>query len=318
MRLRTPLFTIATTALLVASTTIASAADAINTFIPAGSEIYFTLDTRKLIDSDVFKKLYNERLDSTKRAQLDLLNGLIGMDVLKDINRVHIWGKINQDDTVTAAIDGRLNQEKLVTLLKANETYESFTQDNLTIHQWVDDKDAVQRFGVFVSNDRLLVGNSKTALTNALAARKDKSANITSTPNASAFAPSGNVVFYGYAIAPEGMGAKNPNLKDLRSAVIKCDLTSDGFSADSMLIMTTAKSAKDFTDLAEAALVIARLQGDNPKLNDLARGVSIQHAEGSGDVAMKFNLPQDALFKLIDDANVDVNVDSTIEVEAGK
>jgi hypothetical protein len=317
MRIRTSLVTFATTALLLASAGVATAADAISSLIPANSEIYFTLDTRKLIDSDVFKKLYNERLDSSKRAQIDLLNSLVGIDVLKDVNRVHIWGKIDQDDTVTAAIDGRFNKDKLVTLLKANETYDSFAEGDLTIHHWVDNKDAKERYGTFVSSDRVLVGNSKSALMNALAARKDKSANVTSTPNASSFSPAGDAVFYAFAITPEGKAGKNPNLKDLRSAVLKCDLTKAGFTADSMINMATAQSAKDVSDLAQAALVLARLQGDDPKLTELVSALSINHAEGSGDITMKFALPQEKLFKLIDEANVDVDVDVDASVEAG-
>lgn len=309
MRLRTSLVTIATTALLLASAGVASAAEAISTLIPANSEVYFTLDTRKLIDSDVFKKLYNEKLASSKKAQIELLNSLVGIDVLKDVNRVHVWGKIDQDDTVTAAIDGRFNQEKLITLLKANETYDSFADGDLTIHHWVDNKDSKERYGTFLSADRILIGNSKTALSSALEARKDKKANVTSTPNAAAFSPAGDAVFYGFAVTPDGKGGKAANLKDLRSAMLKCDLNKAGFTADSMVNMATAQSAKDLSDLGQAALVLARLNGEDPELAALANAVKIKHAEGTGDITVNFAIPQEKLLQIIDKANVDVDVE---------
>ncbi len=284
----------------------ARGADPVETLIPADAQVYVTVNTRQFIDSDLFQRFYQQKMDDQKRAQLQVLNQLVGTDVLKNIDRVHAWGQVNREETMVAAIDGRLDQEKLSTLVKANSAYERIEEGGAVVHKWVDDKNGEARFGTFVSGDRLLIGNSLDALKKTLAARSDRSASIAASGGAEKFKAPADSTFYCFMVAPDTMSAPTEleALRDLTNATVSGKFTSSGLSSSALLEMKSAQAAKDMNDVVTGLLALARMQKDNPELRDLVSGISVNPAPSPSSVSIGLTVDQGKLFKLMDEAEV--------------
>lgn len=286
--------------------TSARAAEPVEALIPADTQVYVTLNARQFIDSDLFQKFYAEKLDDQKRAQIQVLNQLVGTDVLKNIDRVHAWGQVNREETMVAAIDGRLDRERLTTLVKANSAYERLEESGTEVHKWVDDKNGEARYGAFVSNDRLVIGNSLDALRKTLAARSDRGASVASKENAARFKAPSDVTFYGFMVAPDSMSAPTEfeALRDLSNATISGKFTSSGLASSALLEMKSAQSAKDMNDFVAGLLALARMQKDNPELRSLVSGISVKPSPSPTSVSIGLEVGQDKLFELMKNADV--------------
>jgi len=67
---------------------------------------------------------------------------VFNFDPRTDLDGLTMYGKGTAEKSGVLLIRGRLDGERLVTLVKANDTYESSTYGSYTVHSWIDDKRA--------------------------------------------------------------------------------------------------------------------------------------------------------------------------------
>ncbi len=282
------------------------AAEPVENIIPSDSQIYFTVNTRQLIDTELFQKFYREKLDDRKRAQIQVLNQLLGADILKDIDRIHAWGLVDREETMVAAIDGKFDQGKLTTLVKANPSHEVLKESGVEVHKWVDDKGGETRYGAFVAGDRLVIGNSLEAMRKTLAARADQGASVASSPAAAKFRAPADQTFYGLMVASgtTTAPAELAALRDLSTATISGKFSSSGLASGALLEMKSAQAARDMGDLLTGLLALARMQRDNPELRELVSAITINPAPSPNSVAIGLEVKQEKLIKLIEETEV--------------
>lgn len=69
---------------------------------------------------------------------------ILQFDPRKDLNSITLYGKSKTPDDGIVLFAGKFNVNQLVTLLKANDTYQASQYGNHAVHSWVDDKKPAQ------------------------------------------------------------------------------------------------------------------------------------------------------------------------------
>ena len=144
------------------------------------------VDVAVLLKSGIAKFI----LEEAEKKQ-DFLEGIskfretFGFDPLKDIRGLTLYGKKLGDDKAVLVMDATMDQQKIVALLKSNDTYKEHEYGDYTIHQWTDPpkpakepgappKPAKTNYGAFYDAKTILVGGTIDLLKGAIDAMKDK------------------------------------------------------------------------------------------------------------------------------------------------
>ena len=75
-------------------------------------------------------------------SKLAVVQAVFNFDPRTDLDGLTMYGKGTAERNGVLLMRGRLDGERLVTLVKANDTYESSTYGSYTVHSWIDDKEA--------------------------------------------------------------------------------------------------------------------------------------------------------------------------------
>ena len=137
-------------ALALALAGTATAADNLLSYAPADTQIVIGINIRKVADTPFVQKMIREKGGEKAEAQLAVLQGIAGVDLLKDLDRAWLWGRPDDDDSIGVVVEGRINQEKLLNLLKANEDYTTSVMDGVTVHEWKDKGEKRIKYGLFL------------------------------------------------------------------------------------------------------------------------------------------------------------------------
>ena len=102
----------------------------------------------------------------------------LGFDPLQDVRGITLYGQKVGDKSGVVVLDATAQQDKLLALLLANETYKNIEYGDFAIHQWTDqpkgdaalDEDAVARtrFGCFYDEKTIVIGSSLDLLKGAI------------------------------------------------------------------------------------------------------------------------------------------------------
>ena len=95
---------------------------------------------------------------------------VFGFDPRQDLNTVTLYGKSKDPTHSVVLAGGKFNESQLVTLLKANGTYQSLTFGRYTLHSWIDADKAAEgrKYGAFHPSGVILASRGQEALQEAL------------------------------------------------------------------------------------------------------------------------------------------------------
>lgn len=232
--------------------------------VPPDSEFLFSVNTRQIIDSSLVQKFIKEQGEQLD-AQVLVVKNLTGVDVLRNIDRVSLWGRIRDDESVVVQVSGHISEENLVALLKAGKHYSTRTVDGHKIHFWTDEDGGEAKCGTFLPDGSLLISNSESALKASLGAPASTSP-FSSGPNA-ALVPAGSdkLSAWGIILKPHrsDLGSDFKGTLQAESAVAQVNLAADALSLQFTANTTSTEAAQGWEEMMKGGLALLRLQEEN-------------------------------------------------------
>ncbi|MEI8078253.1 MAG: hypothetical protein WCH61_01335 [bacterium] len=133
------------------------------------------LDVERLWAGPFGGQLKTELATSPAKAKVDAVAMIFGLDPYKDIRGLTVYGQAPGERQGVMLVNATpLNQERILTILRAAPDYASKPYQNTTIHHWTDQRETAKdaaagdRWGAFHGTDLIVVGNTEALLEAAL------------------------------------------------------------------------------------------------------------------------------------------------------
>lgn len=273
--------------LMLATAIAARAADKPLTYVPKEADVVITVNIRAIADSDLFVKVRQMHPESD--AQIAMIKNFIGVDITKDVDRITVFGRMNKKEVGGVIAQGKCDQEKLLTLLKANPQYKSSDVDGVTVHQWLDEKDKKVKFGAFLPGDLAVLWSDEAVMKASLAAAKDPALSLASAPEIALVPESAKDAVAGiFAINRE---KKGPAAKWHISALCAMlTLSATEVTASASVAPDSAEVAPKFADILRGLVAFGQLQTDNKPLSYVAGRAKVEASEKAATLTTSVEL----------------------------
>lgn len=154
--------------------------------VPAGAKWVLHLDAEGLLASETGGAILAELKKQNIENVMAVVKNLVGLDPLKDIKSVTLYGTNFEPDDGVAIINAKMDKEKLLTLLKANPTFKESKYGEHAVYEWVDQpkdegktekaaqleqhalKKETKKFGAFQGDNLAVMAQDLTMLQKAL------------------------------------------------------------------------------------------------------------------------------------------------------
>lgn len=154
----------------------AAEADSLQTsIIPENTQWLLHFDMKKFASTRVCNLLLGENGVGKLYKAKKMFEGF-GIDPLKDITGITIFGPGQDKDKVVVSFAGNLNKDYLLSLLGGVKSHKEFKHGKYRIHNW----DRCE-FGAFVNDNLLLITKDESAIKQTLDVIDGKKKNITKT-----------------------------------------------------------------------------------------------------------------------------------------
>lgn len=260
------------------------------------------VDVAALKQTPIGEMILKEMNRTTSEAELNAIQAIFNFDPREDLSGVTLYGAGARPDQSVALLRGRFDPTRLVTLVRANPSYEASQSGSHAIHSWIDQKkpEAKRVYAGFSGEDALAISESRDRAVLALDVlggdaasldpAEDVAAAIQGTP-ASLFMAAANMADMP-DVAPEAA-----LLKKARS--FQLSLAASGENLEGTLRVNTdsARTAERVEHILKGMMAFAELNdADQPDLAAMARNMDIAR-DGDGVVcAMRHPLDKVAMF----------------------
>ncbi len=142
--------------------------------VPAGVDWVAHIDFQDMLSCELGKQvLAHITKDADAVKKLDGFAGTFGFDLTRDLESITLYRQGPDDARGALILRARLDQEKLLALLAANEAYETAKYGEHTLHHWLDDQrkgkdDDGIRWGAFYGDDLVVICRDQEILKTAL------------------------------------------------------------------------------------------------------------------------------------------------------
>ncbi|MCX7718213.1 MAG: hypothetical protein N2111_07410 [Candidatus Sumerlaeaceae bacterium] len=259
----------ATALLLAPAVSVCAGENPLPKGVPADAEVVASLNTRQLIDSAPVQKIITKlRATEGLDDKIAVLKNLSGIDVLRDIDRISMFGRLEDNEFVGVYVEGRVDKEKLLTLLKADTEVKTATIAGQEVYKWMDKKEKREKFGAFLDDGTVAVWNSQRAAEAALAARTDTSKTFGATPEASLVPQDATQSTAWLAIVSRRVGTPLEKIK-AKSLTAQVNVTADILDLKARLEATTPEAGAHWVAVINGLVAFAQLQSENADLQRL-------------------------------------------------
>lgn len=276
-------------------------------YVPADAEFLASVNLRQAADSDLVQRLIAEKGGTKIPALIQVIKGLTGVDLMKDLDRGVVWGRMDDNDSVVVIFQGRYKRDALLNILKLNPKYKESEQGGVKIYEWYDEKEKRLKFGAFLGEDLVLIANQRKGLDSAIEAQA-KGDGFLKNPIAASIPKGENqpqawvVLIRPDRIFPNG---RQKDTLQAQSALGTLRIEPSAVSVRLEIQTAAPETARDWFALAQGALALGRLQQDNPKLKKLAGAVQAKLlAKGASEdqatgVALDMKIAEADILELI-------------------
>jgi len=237
---------------------------------PADSEIVARMDVKKVVQSPLFRMLVDQRGHEQTDAQLKVLKNLTDLDVYNDIDEIALFGRIDEDASMTVVARGKFNQEKLLDLVRLNDTYKKADRNGVTIHSWTDDGN---KHACFLPDGLLAVAGSAEAMDALLQTRANPEAGFRSTAQGKLAPANGGAAFTAMLVRTPTIDCDFGNFAraaSMQLATATVDLTDAGVAGRLLCHPDRPELAPAYLDVARGMLAGASLYADEEPMARLA------------------------------------------------
>lgn len=267
--------------------------------VPAEATWFAHVDVDQLKATQVGKSVMEQLTTGEADKKFAALQAVFNFDPRKDLSGLTVCGSGKKS---FALIRGRFDAERLVTLLRANDGYESATHEGYTVHSWLDENkakkkgpDKARMFGAFHAGGAIVISEQADVLGLALAVLDGKKP-------ASSFkapAPSGIVPFMvGMVSDLSGTDPKNAVLKLARGGTVVLGEADDRVKGRMAIETADAATATNLLKVAEGMRSALLLNTDkDPRAAKLA-GSATAALEGQ-TVSVQLDFPASEIAQAI-------------------
>jgi len=149
-------------------------ADKVDLNLIGADAAWFTHFDMQKFDGSALNKIADSR---GLAAKCEEIKNYIGLDLIKDITEVTMYGSIEAPKDAAAIIKGRLDPKNLTALAEKQPEYSASQYEGFTIHTWKSGKGEVKS-GCFYNSGTLVMSKSKESIIAALDVLGGKSPNI--------------------------------------------------------------------------------------------------------------------------------------------
>ena len=223
--------------------------------------------------------------------KLIVFKNLFGFDPTKDLAGITLYGPDDNEQNAIAMLYGDFDVDKLLALLRANDTHQEYPYGGYEIHQWVDQHRKVMQFGSFATEKLIVIGQSADKIKNALDVLEGKAKNLSESDNLVAFddIPKGSFLMAAGDKVWE-LTANKPHaaiLKNTDTGIMFVGETEGDIFVDISLQVQTEEAVSNVTQIFQGMIAFAILNEETmPQLAAMARAIEIESQENIINVSI--------------------------------
>jgi hypothetical protein len=293
MTIKTPAFLAVSLAFWAVSSTLISAAPLAKNQIPADSKWLIHLDMNQFADSQTCKLLLANPSEGKRfRTMLQHYQNLLGVDPLKDITSLTLFGNEVTGSRGVALINGSLNPKQITKLFSSYPQYLTKKNGRVTLHSWTDKSTGKAIWASFYSSKQLILSSDEFSLLNTawvLDGEKPSLGNIKTTPLP--FPPPQNGNYF--TAVTKGFSGTTPTqamiLRNTQSATMQLGETANIVDGAILLNADSPESATQIQQILNGLLVSAGFADADSPLAKLAELSTISRAGST--ISLKIHCP---------------------------
>jgi hypothetical protein len=238
----------------------ASAQDYDLSRVPSSAQWVIRADVERFLKTDLGAFALSEADRPENTDKLAVLENLTGIDIRRDVRSFTLYGSEFGPRNAVAVIEGRLDRDKLLPLLRSGRPVEEVQVGDLTVYKWRDaaDPNNATKAGAFLRDDLVIIAGDVDSLEGAIAALEGQGDTMTVAPAGSISAPWLSVLVARIPVArrtgiPEAVAAK------IKSARLQVGETSGEYRSDLTVATVDAQSAADVAEVVQGLLAVLSL-----------------------------------------------------------
>jgi hypothetical protein len=256
----------------------ASPLDAAHIPVEARWLAHFDLDAAR---ATRLGQLVMEQLNQgTPANQLEAVKAMFGVDLRTDLHAITACGKSENPTQAALIVHAKTDPARLVTLLKANATYQSETiGEGLAVHSWIDDKrpNGPRQYAAFVG-ERIVISQGKGALARTAENLAGQGASIQDA-GAAIRAEGMPGAIFAATVNLQGLAERDPKaamLQKAESATVAVREDGEHLVGWMEVITQDDATAAQLGAMANGMLAFAQLnEGLDAQVKKLAQGLSV-------------------------------------------
>ena len=280
-------------------------ADGLNrNWVPAAAKWVVHVDMERLMKSETGGYLFEPASDPQVQAKLEVARRLLGIDPLKDLASVTLYGLKPGDREVVAIVKGNLDPAAVETFLKAGEGYEALSCGKHAVHKWLD-KNRGNRPGyiAFPMDRAAVMAGSIESLQTALDVLDGKGETIAKGSALAEFEGPADALITAagvkFAESPQPAQGGQPSMfQNMDSFSLAVWETAGTVSLALKLSVNPPENAAQVEQVIRGMIAFALLSREqNPGMTAIAQSCTVESK--AGVVSVKFSHPAKALGELI-------------------
>lgn len=279
--------------------------------IPDQAEIILRLDAEAFIDSEPFNKLLDAYGREKAMNQIEVIKNLTDLDPLEDFEEVFLMGKVEEDESLIFVARGEFNEEKLVSLVRLNESYEkiAYGDSRTKGHYWEDGSE--EKHAVFLPDGIVAIANSRESMEALIATREGNNRSFAETDAGKSLPRNiDSHVFWGMLInTPDIDGEFGEFAKAVDMAYLLATVDFDDNEVTTRLLAHPEDDSlvDDYIRIGEGGHSIAKLlREEEPLARLLFEELRVREAENGLGVEATMTLTSQEFFDFLEDHGAEI------------
>ena len=224
------------------------------------------LDVEALLASQIVQTILAEEQKKGLAEKLAKFTETFGLDPLKDLRSVTLWGETFGPAGGVAIIQAKVDQEKLLKLLAANAGHKETKYGERAVHQWTQSPegkgDTGIRFGTFYKDDVTVITRSEDVLKHAIDVLDAKESSLAKEDSGLLPAESKGAFLVAAAkdiTVPEEADPHAAMLRKVSGGTLVVGEDGDNVFVNASVVGKTDKDAQQFRQMAQGMLALAQV-----------------------------------------------------------
>jgi hypothetical protein len=268
-------------ALVMAATVVgtAGAGPLKNADVAGDAKWVVHIDMERLRQSDMGRYLLGKLTTEDANNKFAAFMAVFNFDPRKDLSGITAYGASNLPDQAAAIFAGTFDTQRLVTLLKALDTYKQEAYGTWVIHSWVDDSKgtSARQYGCMYPSGRVVIGRGLPAIKKALDVLDGKRASVM-PGSALKVQGAGDAMVFAAAVPSEDV--MQTDMADFLNLAqyVQFSVQEAGAKLRGELALTAqdASVATNLCAVAQGFIAVAQMtKAQNPDLARLVQGMTV-------------------------------------------